>query len=493
LYRLQGRFVTKRWGARVGALVAGALPVLAFPQPALWWLAWVALVPWLLLLRTAPDGGEAAWRGWLGGAGFVVALYSWLLSYVGPFGLVVFPLFGALWAPWGWLVWRCRGLAALALVPSGWIVIELVRSWHPLGGPWGLLGESQWNSRPTVAAAALGGVWLVGWLVVAVNVAVTTAFIASRTRTRAIAVAGALAALFAGPLWYAVRTDPPARGALRVALVQSGLGDDRTDRFDQAVDATRSLDDEQVDLVVWGESSVGFDLERRDDLLERLTALSAEVGADLLVNVDARRAGGEILKSAVLVTPAGIAGRYDKTRLVPFGEYIPLRPLLGWVASLTEAADEDRRRGDGPVVLHTGSADVGPLVSFELGFPDLARAVANRGADVITVQSMTSSFQSTWAPEQHAARAAVRAVETGRPVVNVAVTGVSAAFDGRGRELAWMGTSERCVAVATIALSTERTPFDRWGPWLPVMSVLALLVGGALQLRSAVSARRRER
>ncbi|KOG56609.1 acyltransferase, partial [Streptomyces varsoviensis] len=135
------------------ALLAGALPALAFPAPSLWWLAYIALVPWLLLIRSAGTGRRAALDGWLGGAGFLLAVHHWLLPSLHVFILVLAALLGVLWAPWGWLVRRLLGgapgtgtvAAALVLVPSGWLMVELVRSWQYLGGPWGLLGASQWQ------------------------------------------------------------------------------------------------------------------------------------------------------------------------------------------------------------------------------------------------------------------------------------------------------------------------------------------------------------
>jgi apolipoprotein N-acyltransferase len=369
------------------------------------------------------------------------------------------------------------------VVPSGWVVIELVRSWEHLGGTWGALGASQWSQPVTLAPAALGGAWLVSWLVVATNVAVVLVAsdrVVIATRLVALVVVAACIAL--GPLYHTVRADPPETETARIALVQSGLGEGRADRLDQAVAATRRLSRRDLDLVVWGESSVKFDLERQPDLVHRLRELAREVGAPLLVNLDARRRDDGIYKSAVLVTSGGVAGRYDKSRLVPFGEYVPLRFLFGWVPGLTEAADEDRRRGDDVTVLRSGDLALGPLVSFELGFPDLGRALARRGAAVVVAQSMTSSFQGTWAPEQHASRAAVRAVETGRPVVHAALTGVSAAFDARGERLAWLGTARRGAAVVTVPLATGRTLYDRWGDWVAWASLGIVLVTFAAML-----------
>lgn len=90
----------------MAAVAAGALPALAFPAPSLWWLAYGALVPWLLLVRSAPTGRRAALDGWLGGTGFMIAVHHWLWPDLHVFIVVLALLLGALWAPWGWLVRR---------------------------------------------------------------------------------------------------------------------------------------------------------------------------------------------------------------------------------------------------------------------------------------------------------------------------------------------------------------------------------------------------
>src|SRR5262249_7403779 len=137
------------------------------------WLAWVALMPGLLLARAAPTGREAAVRGWWFGAGFLTAALYWLLPSIGP-GLALLALVaGALWAPWGYAAWALmrpgRLLAAAVVVPSVWVAAEWARSWDALGGPWGLYGATQWRHPAVLGLAAVGGVWLVSFVLVAVN------------------------------------------------------------------------------------------------------------------------------------------------------------------------------------------------------------------------------------------------------------------------------------------------------------------------------------
>ncbi|WP_327412721.1 apolipoprotein N-acyltransferase [Streptomyces sp. NBC_01233] len=499
----------RRWRAPA-AVAAGALPALAFPAPALWWFAYVALAPWMLLLRSAPTGRRAALEGWLGGAGFIVAVHHWLLPSLHVFLIPVAALLGLLWIPWALLVRELlggvpsagRAVSALVLVPAGWLLSELVRSWQGLGGPWGLLGASQWQVPPALRLASVGGVWLVSLLVVAVNCALVLLLAVPGARIPAVAGITGCAVLTAVVWVWAA--GPAESGRLRVAVVQPGPVPDGPDsverRFSVGERLTRPLAGQRVDLVVWGESSVGEDLTARPDLARRLASLSAEVGAPLLVNVDARRADRPgIYKSAVLVGPGGPTGdRYDKMRLVPFGEYVPARALLGWATSVGKAAGEDRVPGAAPVVMDLPARPdgagaptgvrLGPLVCFESAFPDMSRRLTLDGASLLIAQSATSTFQESWAPAQHASLAALRAAENGRPMVHATLTGISVVHGPSGERIgAALPTSASAAAVYEVPLARGTTLYGRFGDW-PVGASLAALavycaVAGVRSLR----------
>ncbi|MFF2184845.1 apolipoprotein N-acyltransferase [Streptomyces sp. NPDC058155] len=494
------------------AVTAGALPALSFPEPGLWWLAYGALVPWMLLVRTAPTGRRAILDGWLGGLGFILAVHHWLMPSLHVFIVVLAALLGLLWAPWGWLVRLMLGgrpsprrtAAALVVVPSGWLMIETVRSLEGLGGPWGLLGASQWEVAPALRLASVGGVWLVSLLVVAVNTGLT-ALLAVATARAVVAVGLVACAVGVSCAWvWAPR--PERTGQARVAVVQPGVfaGPDGVDRrFDRSEELTRSLAGRDLDLVVWGESSVGEDLGTRPDLAARVAVLSRLVGAEILVNVDAAGTDGAgrtgIFKSAVLVGPNGLTGdRYDKMRLVPFGEYVPARAALGWATSVGKAAGEDRRRGTRQVVMvlpgeGRGGPRLGPLICFESAFPDMSRQLVRDGAQLLVAQSSTSTFQHSWAPEQHASLAALRAAETGRPMVHATLTGVSAVYGPRGEEAgARLGTGSSASAVYELPLTRGATAYVKYGDWplYGALAVLAVLCAaeGARSLRRPASA-----
>ena len=485
--------------ARYAALVAGALPVLAFPAPNLEFLAWFALVPGLLLMRASPSAREAAVRGWWFGAGFIFAAHYWLLPNIGPALLLVAVVMGALWIPVAvstWVLLRppvtaARGLAALVVVPSYWLVIEWIRSWQGFGGPWALLGASQWQHPAVLALAAVGGVWLVSFAIVAANTGIVILLTAGRTPVRALGAAAAVLVIAAGPAAFALIPPPPHPARfVTLVLVQPGIEHNPQIRVNASERLSAGLGRLRPDLIVWGESSIASDLRKDPRLLARLQALSAAEGAQILANQDSQTPAGKT-KVAVLVGPRGIVAAYTKTRLVPFGEYIPFRQQLGWLTKISRAAPTNMIPGSGARVIRMTARNgqripIGVLICFESAFPDMSRVDARRAAQLIVYQTSDSTFQGSWAPAQHASLGALRAAETGRPVVQAALTGVSAAYDAQGRLLASMTTAQRGLLTVRLGLEpgTALTPFDRYGDVVPWTAIGIALLAAAAQFRT---------
>jgi len=490
----------------------------------------------------AREGGVRAW--WLG-AGYLIAALYWMAPEIGPAVLLVGAVFGVLWVPFGVAAatllrppvsWP-RALAALVVVPSCWLFTEWLRSWQALGGPWAVYGVSQWQHPAVLALAAVGGVWLISFALVMANVAIVLVIesipragavlrsgaaalpgeaavpgaalrpgaapqprTALRPRTTLrlwpamLGVVAGLASVGAGPLVFALTPASPAVRQVTIAMVQPGVVNDPVQRVDASERLTAELSRSgqlahvKPDLIVWGESSVAVDLTLSSNraLLHAMEARAKEDGADLLVNQDTTVPGKGQEKVGVLISPAGILGEYIKTRLVPFGEYIPFRQQLGWLTKVSRAAPANMIPGAGAHLLYptdrTGKPlPIGVLICFESAFPDMSRVDTDLGAQLIVYQSATSTFQGTWGPDQHASLGAVRAAETGRPVVQAALTGVTAAFDARGRLLAWMGQSAHGVITVRLGLpaASAGTPNDRLGDYVP-WSALGVVVLAAL-------------
>jgi apolipoprotein N-acyltransferase len=492
-------------------LLCGAWLILAFPAPNLEFLAWFGLVPGLVLIVRSPTAREGGMRAWWLGAGYLIAALYWMAPEIGPAVLLVGAVIGVLWVPFGVaaqkllrppLSWP-RALAALVVVPSCWLLTEWLRSWQALGGPWAVFGVSQWQHPAVLALAAVGGVWLITFALVLANVAIVLVIVslprmlpgaAPRPWLAALGVVTAVASVGAGPLAFALTPASPAARQAAIAMVQPGIVSnavarvDASERLTAELSRSGELSGVRPDLIVWGESSTAVDLTlpQNRGQLARMQALARADGADLLVNQDTTVPGKGQEKVGVLVSPAGIKGQYIKTRLVPFGEYIPFRQQLGWLTKISKAAASNMIPGTGARLLYPDDRagrplPIGVLICFESAFPDMSRVDTDLGAQLIVYQSATSTFQGTWGPDQHAALGAVRAAETGRPAVQAALTGVTAAFDDRGRLLAWMGQPEHGVTSARLGLPpvSARTVYDRLGDYVP-WSALAIVVLAAL-------------
>jgi apolipoprotein N-acyltransferase len=531
-----------RWLSFAAAVVP---VVLVFPGLSLSYLAWFGLLPAMVLFARARDTREAVARGWWFGAGYLISMLSWMAPQLGPGLLLLGGVMGWMWSPFAVAVRRLlicgaswwRRLAAFIVVPSCWLIPEWIRSYQGLGGPWALYGASQWQHPAVLALAAVGGVWLVSVALVMANVALMLvlgalrpavtapavtapavtapgvtgpavtapgvtgpAVTASGRRRAVVAGAGVLAfaaAAGAGPVAFALTRPFPAVRSVNVAMVQPGVVSSDALRVHASETLTSelsrggSLGGVEPDLIVWGESSIADDLTLPSSigLLRQIEQLSAQDGAEILVSQDAVAPGKGHEKWAVLVSPSGIKGIYVKTRLVPFGEYIPFRQQLGWLTKVSKAASSNMVPGPGAHLLMTTDRagrplPVGVLVCFESAFPDMSRVEADQGAQLIVYQSSTPTFQGTWGPDQHASLAALRAAETGRPVVQAALTGDTVAFDARGRQLVWLGQDGHGVVSARLALpaATARTFYDQAGDYVMWTCVAVAAVAGLVML-----------
>ena len=322
------------------ALVSGALLSLAFPEPSLSFLSWFVLAPTLAFTREGgPRRGAIAWA--LFGLGFLGSLLSWI-SVAGwvawALALVVevpfFVLFGALW---GWVSGTAGPMGRIASAGALWAAIEYLRSIVPFGGfTWGQLAQSQHDVVWMLEWAALGGGVVLAGVLVAVNAAIVEIVIAGHPSVRArLAPALVIVAAFLIPMassFFYVASDVTP---LRVALVQGNADPDipvsleKDIRILQShVDLTTELD-EKVDVVVWPESAIALD-PNLPEVVQALTEAATSIGAPMIVganeNVDADR----YRVSTFFVAPTGeITDRYRKTHLVPFGEYVPMRGLIG--------------------------------------------------------------------------------------------------------------------------------------------------------------------
>ncbi len=469
-------------------VLAGAALSLAFPEPDIAPLAWIAIAPLLIAGRdAAPSRGFAL--GFAFGFGFFGALLIWIsiVGYLAWFLAVVLQslflaAFGLLWAV---LSRHASAWARVGLAAGAWVAVEYVRSILPLRGfTWGQLAQSQhdlffWTLRP----AAWGGAWLVAALLVAVNALL--AEVVTERGTRRIVPAVVAIALLAAPFALPVsESDGPV---MRVAIVQGNVPREFTgSQFDKELAITRNharltkkLDPEEVDLVVWPESAVGLDIERAPVVAEEVASAARAVGKPMIVGGNLDIDADRYKVVAFHVSPQGeVVDVYQKTHLVPFGEYVPGRGLLGSLPPLQQVP-RDAVAGSENKVFDLPKGRVATVISFEGDFGSLVRKPIAAGGRLLVVATNTSTWEESWASAQHVAFSQVRAAENGVGVVHGALSGISAFIEPGGELIERTDLFEATTLVHPMTLGVTPSFYARTGDWF-AYAALALTVVGVM-------------
>lgn len=486
------------------AFLAGLVSALGFQPLGLWPLTLLAFAGLLWLIETAPGMRAALARGWLFGLGQFVLGLNWIATaftyqaampaWLGWIAVVLLSFYLAVYpAMASGLAWRWGrpNRAALVLVlAAGWIVTEWLRGTVFTGFPWNPAGVALIDTGAAGAARWVGTYGLSGLALLAAGALYLLARRSGRGALLSVAapvfllVVGAQLAAGSGP----GLTDTPLR------IVQPNIGqqnkwdpDFERENFARLARAT-GTPGPAPRLVLWPEVAVP-DLVEQDPFARR--RIAALVGAEDIVLTGASAVDFEdgrlvaVYNSLFALDGAGgrILGRYDKAHLTPYGEYLPMRPLLSSIGlSRLAPGDIDTEPGPGPATLDLGRfGQAGIQICYEIVF---SGAVVDRAArpDFLFNPSNDAWF-GYWGPPQHLAQARLRAIEEGLPVIRSTPTGISAVVDADGRLLASLGWREEGAIDALLPAARPPTPFARWGNALPFLFA-GLLAIGAIAVRS---------
>jgi apolipoprotein N-acyltransferase len=493
------------------ALASGVLLALSFPRyggPA---VAWIALSPLLVALASAGVrgmAGRAFVLGLITGAAYFAGTVYWTGNVMAQYGGISMPLSaaiaGALVAflalfPAGFaaimaICVRRLGRPALLIAPAVWVATELGRTVLFGGFPWALVGYTQTSVLPVAQLASLTGVYGVSALVVFVSSALSFAAIAkSRSGWMALGVAGAVVIGTCG--WGTARLSASrltSRGqAVTVGLIQGNINQDQkwapglaADILNKYLRLTRQAADRGAQLILWPEAATPFYFEE-DPRGHLIRQLARDHHVWLLIGSDQFERGRppRSYNAAFMVRPDGsTAGVYRKVHLVPFGEYVPARRLLFFVAPLVEAVG-DFAPGDAPVALPYGNTHLSAAICYEVVYPALIRQSVLQGSALLTTITNDAWFGRSSAPWQHFEMAAMRAIEQGRYLVRAANTGVSGVVDPYGRVLMQSDLFVDDVLIGHARLLDERTVYARIGDVVAYASVAATVLALASALR----------
>jgi len=357
----------------------------------------------------------------------------------------VFPLL------FGWATGRlvaAFGTAGLLGAPFLWVATELLRVHTFFEFPWCLLGYSQQPFLPVIQIASVTAVYGVSFLLVTSAALLAIALVEARLRRASLAAFGSLVVLTWGLGGWALSRPLPETGRIQVGLVQGGirqedkwLPENAWSNVDRHLELTREAAARGARLVVWPESAVPFLYDAEPPLRALLQEAVRRDGIYLYFGNDDREpgpgGGQRIYVGAKLLDPQGqVTARYRKIQLVPFGEYVPLKPLFtlgGRVVAKLVQEVADFSPGTEAVTGDVGGHRIGGTICYEAIFPGLVRRFAAQGAELLVNVTNDAWYGRTSAPYQHLAMAAFRAVENRRYLVRAANTGITTVVDPWGR------------------------------------------------------------
>jgi apolipoprotein N-acyltransferase len=504
-YRSVVRPVLPLWAAVIASIAAGFSLDLAFPDVAWWPAAFVAVALALVSII-----GRRAWSAVLVGFAFAAPFFLsnqvFTARYLGPVPWLALSLFEAVITAgltvlialaYRWLPRVLPGLwarlIALPLLVAGlWCVRELVVGAWPYGGyPWGRVGITQTNG-PFAEAASWIGVTGLSFLVVAFCAALIEYVRAARFRDLRAALPAASVVLLLAVAPQFPTTDA---GTIRVGSVQ---GNGPSAYFDRApanavlnaqLDATRPLYGEQMDVLLWPEGGLDSDPQRNLETAAALDAVAERVGAPLIVNAPATARGDKFFNTSILWKAGeGAVATYDKRHPVPFGEYVPDRSFYRLFApDLIDLIQREYTPGTSAPIFDVNGVGVGLAICFDVIYDEVIWAGARDGAEVYMFQTNNADFRGTDENLQQLAFARMRAIETGRAVVNLSTVGTSQVIGPDGAEIDGLPVDAAGHMLTEVPLRRGLTPAVVLGDAVPIViaggSVLSVLGLGLLARR----------
>ncbi|WP_243074714.1 apolipoprotein N-acyltransferase [Microbacterium sp. SS28] len=464
------------WAAVAASVVAGLVLTTAFPALA-WWPAVFVAVPLALVSLVGRGFWSALLVGFAFGAAFFFVNLLFTARYLGPVPWIALSMLEAAltalfaipialayrWVPrvlpgaWGRLV------SLPALVAGLWTLREEVLGTFPYGGfPWGRLGVTQADG-PFAEVASWVGMSGLSFLIVLVCAAGVEYVRLGRWRdVRAVVPTAAAAVL----LIVTPQFPTTDAGAMRVGAVQgngpAGYFDERgrNDILRAQLAATRPILDEDMDVLLWPEGGIDSDPTTDEATAGVLDTLAARIGAPLLVSAVTQR-GDEYFNSALLWEEGAEnpVDTYDKRHPVPFGEYVPDRWLYrNFAPELIDLIQREYTPGVATPMFDIGGVGVGLAICFDVIYDDVIWDGAQAGAEVYMFQTNNADFRGTDENLQQLAFARMRAIETGRSVVNLSTVGTSQVIAPDGATLDGLPADEAGAMLTDVPLRTGLTP-----------------------------------
>ena len=433
-------------------LLSAALLIFSFPKPGIWIFAWFGFIPLFVALKNktklksfilAGFTGLVFWWGviyWLchvTALGTVILIF-YLSLYFGLFGLCIyFSNNSKLPTPY-----------SLFFLPSAWVALEYSRSYLLTGFPWAILGYSQYLNTDFVQFVDITGAWGASFLLILINIILLLIFSKDLKREKKLLLSVFLTLLIFLVYnygWWRLNSLKGAKkiGEIKIASLQGNIPQEmkwdygsRKVIIDKYLDLTKMAILDGAKLIVWPEASLPIVPEENPLEFGLVSEVCRKSKVPVLLGAVTSK--DELyFNSALLISSQGeVAAQYDKTHLVPFGEYIPLRKALPFLETIVPIGDVSAGKKD--LVFYLDHRKTGvryefsSLICFEDVFPDISRKFVKKGAEFLVNMTNDAWYKKTSAPYQHMQASIFRAMENRVYLVRSANTGVTCFISPQG-------------------------------------------------------------
>jgi len=503
------------------AIVSGIALTAGFPGIGFSYAAWGAFVFLFYAVRDlSPRQGFTL--GLVAGFVHFATLLYWLVGTMHIYGylplwlsgiiFILLALYLALYLAVfsGLVVLFCTGPAvSLIMIPALWVCLEYLRTFLITGFPWGLLGYTQYNHLHLIQISDIFGVYGMSFIIVFANVAIFFSLLyikgltwqGKQIRGRVFTVSISLLIAVFVLIWTygnirlkSVDKIIADAETISIAAIQGNIA--QSDKWDMEyrkeiistyIRLSKQAGLHHPDLIVWPETATPFYFKYNKELTEMVLQGIRSIGTHFIIGsptVEFTKPQNRYYNSAYLITPVGeIAGRYDKTHLVPFGEYVPLRKWLPFINQMVTQVGGFKAGKTGHT-LKWHQADIGVQICYEVIFPQLASEMAANNSELLINITNDAWFGKTSAPYQHFSMAVFRAVENRRSLVRAANTGISGFIDPAGRILQKSVLFKEDAMVRSMPIIRNQISFyTRHGDLLVLLSFIAIMIVAVVKFK----------
>jgi apolipoprotein N-acyltransferase len=485
------------------AIISGLLFAFAFPNAAIGWLMFIALLPLFVALSRVKTWRGAFLTGWISQTIAWLIMVPWVVRVMSHYGGLPYATGVALFIAMCLYLGMYGGLFAILfhriapgtrfrrwlLVPLAWAAVEYVRTYLFSGFPWSLIAASIVDLAPFVQFDRVAGPYALGVLILLPSTLIAWLIVARpKGMQKLFPIAGVVIITF---VWWAtglvaakMLVRPTGTPMARAALLQPNISQEmRWDNdnllliFRRMMAMTDEATSRNVQVVIWPESTVPLSYATTDFYRQAIESASRAKSVDIILGSVAEdpEQPDKLWNAAFLVSNGKTIGHYDKIRLVPFGEYVPLRQMLLFAHALVHAVGQfEFGTKDTPLA---GRFLYGPAICYEVVFPQIPRTQVVHGANVLVTITNDAWYDGTSAPRQHLNQARLRAVESDRYLLRAGTTGISAVVDPAGQLVQQLEMGKQGIIYAGFQPRTSTTPYVRFGDWFAWAAMLAVIFG----------------